>query len=61
MAMPPTSAAVSSISSFERADTATFIPAPASSIATLRPIPRPPPVTSATLPWRSSPFDTTAF
>src|SRR5579859_4016682 len=52
-ATPPTSFATPSICSRDRAATATFIPAAASSIATLSPIPRPPPVTSATCPASS--------
>src|SRR3954449_8334750 len=51
-ARPPISAATSSIAASLRAETATFMPADASSSAMVRPMPRPPPVTSAT--WSCS-------
>src|ERR671938_1280641 len=50
---PPISAATASTCSAVRAVTATCIPAAASSRATSAPIPRPPPVTSATPSSRS--------
>src|SRR5205807_8086158 len=53
-ARPPISAATASTSAAVRAVTATCIPAAASSRATFAPIPRPPPVTSATPSRRSS-------
>src|SRR6266545_2712701 len=52
-ARPPISLATCSTSSRVRAETATRIPADASSRAMLAPIPRPPPVTSAICPLRS--------
>src|SRR5438034_11721175 len=52
--IPPRSYATSSTSSLVRAATAMRAPARASSRAMLAPIPRPPPVTSATCPSRRS-------
>src|SRR5207248_5486016 len=57
MPTPPISRATPSTCSRERAETATRIPAAASSRAMFAPIPRPPPVTSAT--WPSSSDDGT--
>src|SRR5437764_4711285 len=55
-ARPPISRATDSTCSLVRAVTATSIPAAASSRATFAPIPRPPPVTSATPSRRASAY-----